>query len=254
MGREGDENGVDTVRVFLVGGTPLLRCGIETALSYDSRVACVGHAPDVATFGASDRASCDVVIVNTERPRADAAALHALSGLGAGPKVLVLTENERPDEQVAALQLGVQGYGLRHDLKVDDLPAAVLAVAERDSWMCHRATRNLMLSTAQQSMDRLKAGAPGRLSGREREVLQLAARGVSEQEIADTLCLARNTVKTYLQRICEKLGARSRKDAYRRAYELRLVADRRGRADRTDHADRAEGREAHPTMPVERVA
>jgi DNA-binding NarL/FixJ family response regulator len=188
------------------------------------------------------------VIVNTERPRADAAAIQALSGPGAGPKVLVLTENERLDEQVAALQLGVQGYGLRHDLQLEELRAAVRAVAERDSWMCPRATRNLMVSTAQQPADRLKAGAHGRLSGREREVLQLAARGESEQQIADTLCLTKNTVKTYLQRICEKLGERSRKDAYRRAYELRLVADRRGRADR------AQRQEAQTNMPVERVA
>jgi DNA-binding NarL/FixJ family response regulator len=242
---------VDTVRVFLVGGTPLLRCGIETALNYDARVACVGHVPDVATFGASDRAACDVVIVNTERPRADAAAIQALSGSGAGPKVLVLTENERLDEQVATLQLGVQGYGLRHDLQAEELRAAVLAVAERDSWMCPRATRNLMVSTAQQPADWLRASAHGRLSGREREVLQLAARGDSEQKIADTLCLTKNTVKTYLQRICEKLGARSRKDAYRRAYELRLVADRRGRPG---GADRAETREAQTNTPVERVA
>jgi DNA-binding NarL/FixJ family response regulator len=151
--------------------------------------------------------------------------------LAEGPtsaRVLILTENDSRAELLATLRLGVPGYGNLRRLAPEELCAGVLAVAVHGAWMCPVSVAHLIALVALQPH-----GQPVRLSyvdvlsEREQQVLRLVASGTGDRQVAATLCLSENTVKTYIGRIREKLDVPTRHDAVRRAIQLGLVPDRR---------------------------
>ncbi|MGH2355107.1 MAG: response regulator transcription factor [Chloroflexota bacterium] len=224
--------------MVLVGGSPLLQAGIAAALASHERLTCVAQEQDVHALAArAERLACDVVVLCTEAPHHDVPLL--MNSLApARVKVLVLTDNESRDELLAALQLGVNGYGIGRNIWPEDLCAAIVSLARWDPWLCPEATRQLLTATRVRSVPPTSLAGPvearngtlrnGTLSEREAEVLSLASTGAGEQDIADRLCLSRNTIKTYLRRICQKLDAESRAHAFRVAIERGLIPDRRG--------------------------
>ncbi len=223
------------LRIIVAGGAPLLQAGIVAALASDARLRLVAQVEDVQQ--AQDflrRGACDVLVLNTESPHLEAAqvmARHDDGGddvPGVPAKVLVLTDDASQHELLATLQVGVQGYGIRTRLQPEDIRAAVLTVARGDCWLCGMATRHLVqLAIVDSGNGALGGGHSGPLSPREAEVLRLAAEGDGEEQIAQSLCLSKNTVKTYLRRIREKLQATSRGDAVRIGYEHGLIPVRR---------------------------
>lgn len=223
---------MNEIRTILAGGSPLLQAGIAAALAPDPRLQLVGQVSN-AREGAvqAGQYPCEVLILNAEVPHLEAAmALEHMSEAACRSKVLVLTENESRDEMLATLNLGVHGYGIRHALWPEDLRAAVLAVARQGVWVCPLATRQLLAATGQPStLSGPERGRKMPLSHRELEVLRLAADELREEQIAGILHLSKNTIKTYLRRIREKLEVGSRAEALRLAVQLGLLPDRRVR-------------------------
>jgi DNA-binding NarL/FixJ family response regulator len=171
----------------------------------------------------------DVVLMDVRMPEMDglAAARELLSppvGVIHRPKVLMLTTFDVDDYVYEALRAGASGFLLK-DAPPADLISAVRVVAAGDALLAPSVTRRLIADFARQ-----RPAAPGRpglrlkaLTERETEVLTLVARGRSNGEIAQTLVLAEQTVKTHVSRVFTKLDLRDRAQAVVFAYETGVV-------------------------------
>jgi DNA-binding NarL/FixJ family response regulator len=139
-------------------------------------------------------------------------------------KVVILTTFERDDYIFGALSAGASGFLLKRT-RPEDLLAAIHTVAAGDSLLSPSVTRRVIARMAHQpAPDTTRDARLAALTQREREVLELVARGLSNGEIAATLVIEESTVKTHTKRILAKLGVRDRVQAVIFAYEHGLTS------------------------------
>jgi len=136
--------------------------------------------------------------------------------------VLMLTTFDMDDHVYAALRNGASGFLLK-DTPPEDLVRAIRVVAGGDALLAPSVTRRLVAELSQRPAQPSEPPAMATLTDREREVLGLVARGLSNAEIADALVLGETTVKTHVGRVLMKLGLRDRVQAVVLAYESGLV-------------------------------
>ncbi|MCG7526631.1 response regulator transcription factor [Streptomyces sp. OfavH-34-F] len=221
-----------TIRVIVVDDQAMVRAGFAALLAAQADIDVVGEAPDGRQgVEVSRRVHPDVVLMDVRMPEMDGlAAARALldppSGVVHVPRVLMLTTFDVDDYVYEALRAGASGFLLK-DAPPADLIAAVRVVAAGDALLAPSVTRRLIADFArQQPSPAARSGAALRLNGltpRETEVLELIARGLSNQEIAGRLVLAEQTVKTHIGRVLAKLSLRDRAQAVIFAYEAGLV-------------------------------
>ncbi|MYS34987.1 LuxR family two component transcriptional regulator [Streptomyces sp. KhCrAH-43] len=221
-----------TIRVIIVDDQAMVRAGFAALLAAQADIDVVGEAPDGRQgVDVSRRVHPDVVLMDVRMPEMDglAAARELLDpppGVVHVPRVLMLTTFDVDDYVYEALRAGASGFLLK-DAPPADLIAAVRVVAAGDALLAPSVTRRLIADFArQQPSAASRGGAALRLNGltpRETEVLELIARGLSNQEIADRLVLAEQTVKTHIGRVLAKLSLRDRAQAVIFAYEAGLV-------------------------------
>jgi DNA-binding NarL/FixJ family response regulator len=145
------------------------------------------------------------------------------------PRVLMLTTFDLDDYVDEALRAGASGFLLK-DATADDLVAAVRVVAAGEALLAPTVTRRLIEEFARRPRrDRPRPDQLATLTARELEVTRLIARGLSNGEIADTLVLAEQTVKTHVGRILAKLHLRDRAQVVVTAYESGLITPGDGR-------------------------
>ncbi|MFE2111019.1 response regulator [Kitasatospora sp. NPDC059463] len=219
-----------TIRVIIVDDQAMVRAGFAALLNAQSDIDVVGDAPDGArALEVSGLTHPDVVLMDVRMPVMDGleAARRLLDPAVPGahrPKVLMLTTFDVDDYVYDALRAGASGFLLK-DAPPDDLIAAVRVVAAGEALLAPSVTRRLIEDFARTRPARRRDPAL-RLNGltpRETEVLELIARGLSNQEIAARLVLAEQTVKTHIGRILAKLDLRDRAQAVVIAYESGLV-------------------------------
>ncbi|MFB6891772.1 response regulator [Kitasatospora sp. NPDC056327] len=219
-----------TIRVIIVDDQAMVRAGFAALLNAQSDIDVVGDAPDGAqALEVSGRTHPDVVLMDVRMPVMDGleAARRLLDPAVPGahrPKVLMLTTFDVDDYVYEALRAGASGFLLK-DAPPADLIAAVRVVAAGEALLAPSVTRRLIEDFARNRPVR-RRDPKLRLNGltpRETEVLELIARGLSNQEIAARLVLAEQTVKTHIGRILAKLGLRDRAQAVVLAYESGLV-------------------------------
>ncbi|PPK93404.1 DNA-binding NarL/FixJ family response regulator [Kineococcus xinjiangensis] len=216
-----------TIRVLLVDDQPLLRTGFAMVLGSEPDLEVVGEAADGAVaLSQVEALRPDVVLMDIRMPRMDGIeATRRLTARGDGPRVLVLTTFDHDEYVVEALRAGASGFLLK-DVPTDDLVAAVRVVHRGEAIVAPAVTRRLLDRFAQHlpsasavpPADRLAA-----LTERERQVLLLVARGMSNAEIAEHLVLGETTVKTHVSNVLMKLRLRDRVQAVVLAYETGLV-------------------------------
>ncbi|WP_336318174.1 response regulator transcription factor [Streptomyces lavendofoliae] len=219
-----------TIRVIIVDDQAMVRAGFAALLSAQPDIDVVGEAPDGREGVAVARSTHpDVVLMDVRMPEMDglAAAREILSpppGIVHLPKVLMLTTFDVDDYVYEALRAGASGFLLK-DAPPADLIGAVRVVAAGEALLAPSVTRRLIADFAA-SRPAPRRDRTLRLKGltpRETEVLELIARGLSNQEIAGRLVLAEQTVKTHIGRVLAKLDLRDRAQAVIFAYESGVV-------------------------------
>ncbi|HWN23411.1 MAG TPA: response regulator transcription factor [Gaiellaceae bacterium] len=216
------------VRVLLVDDDDLMRAGLAAVLSSDDTIEVVGEAADGRN--AVERAielAPDVVLMDVRMPNLDGiAATRELLGVSPDVRVVVLTTFEQDDYVFGALSAGASGFLLKRT-KPEELIGAIHTIAAGDSLLSPSVTRTVIQRMAHQpAPDASSEGRLDELTRREREVLGLIARGLSNTQIAAELVVEESTVKTHVRHILRKLRLRDRVQAVIFAYESGLTGPR----------------------------
>ncbi len=226
-------SGDRTIRVLLADDQALVRAAfamlVESAPDMEV-VAQAGSGREALALARAERA--DLVVMDIRMPDLDgieATRLIAADEDLAGVKVLMLTTYDTDEHVVEALRAGASGF-LVKDTRPAELLDAIRTVAAGDSLLSPGPTARLIERVLRQPRGVPAAGPAGAepaglaaLSGRERQVLALVARGCNNAEVAEELGLSPLTAKTHVSRIMGKLGARDRAQLVIAAYESGLV-------------------------------
>lgn len=215
-----------SVRVLICDDQPLVRAGVRTLLSTQPDIEIVGDATDgAAAITAADRLCPDVVLMDIRMPGTDGivATQRITEGDGA-PRVLVLTTYDQDEYVFDALAAGASGFLLK-DARPEDLIAGIRAVAAGDALLAPSVTRRLigLFAHDRPAQSRRSSDPLDLLTNREREVLQLVARGLSNMDIATALHITEHTVKTHVAKLLNKLDLRDRVHAVIFAYEHGVI-------------------------------
>jgi DNA-binding NarL/FixJ family response regulator len=220
-----------TARILLADDQPLIRAGLTMALADLPDLAVTGEAGDGAeAIRLAAELRPDVVVMDIRMPGTDGIeATRAIIADVPDTRVLILTTFDDDDNVYAALRAGASGF-LVKDMALTDIITAIRVVAAGDALLAPSVTRRLIREFAtrrQPASPHREAGRDRRLNGitdREREVLTLVARGMSNGEIAAHLYISPATAKTHVARLLSKLAARDRVHLVIAAYETGLVS------------------------------
>jgi DNA-binding NarL/FixJ family response regulator len=217
-----------TTRVLLVDDQALVRGGFRALLSLDPEIEVVGEAGNgTEAIAAASRELPDVILMDIRMPEMDGieATRHILSNEATAKiRILVLTTFDLDEYVYEGLRAGASGFVLK-DIAPEELIQAVHVVARGEALLAPSITRRLIEEfTRARSRNVTTAPRLHELTDREREVLTLIARGLSNDEIAESLVISPATAKTHVSRIMSKLEARDRAQLVVIAYESGLVA------------------------------
>lgn len=218
------------IRVLLADDQALIRAGFRVLLEAADDIEVIGDAVNGEQAIELARAGRpDVILMDIRMPGTDGlAATHAIATDGTlkGTKIVILTTFETDEYVYQALRAGASGF-LVKDTEPEELIRAVRVVHRGEALLSPSVTRRLIASLASRAPAGQAAVRPSpdlvRLTEREREVLGLVARGLSNDEIAGQLFQSPLTTKTHVSRIITKLGVRDRAQLVVIAYESGLV-------------------------------
>jgi DNA-binding NarL/FixJ family response regulator len=214
-----------SVRVLIADDDDLMRAGLRGVLSSDDGIEVVGEARDGRDAVYRTRLlKPDLVLMDVRMPDLDGiSATRELLDAFPEVRVLILTTFEQDDYIFGALRSGASGFLLKRT-NPEELVAAIHTIAAGDSLLSPSVTSRVIERMADQpAVDPTHDARLEELTPREREVLELVARGLSNGEIASTLVIEETTVKTHVKRILAKLRARDRVQAVIFAYESGLT-------------------------------
>jgi DNA-binding NarL/FixJ family response regulator len=211
-------------RVLIADDDDLMRAGLVELLGADPQIQIIGQAATGReAVEQTRRLGPDVVLMDVRMPDLDGiGATRELSRAAPAVRVLILTTFEQDDYVFGALRAGASGFLLKR-ARPEELIAAVHTIAAGEALLSPSVTRRVIDRMAQQPTPELadQAKLDG-LTPREREVLALLARGLSNQEIAAGLAVEASTIRTHVKRVLMKLGLRDRIQAVIFAYETGL--------------------------------
>ncbi|SCE66725.1 two component transcriptional regulator, LuxR family [Micromonospora coriariae] len=214
------------VRVLVCDDQALIRTGFATIIDAQPDLEVVGECADgQAAVDLAVQLNPDVVVMDVRMPVLDgiqATRLIAGAGVARPVKVLVVTTFNLDEYVYEALRAGASGFLLK-DAPTAQLLNGIRTVATGSALLAPEVTRQLVGRYAARIRPPESADPESALTPRELEVLRLIANGLSNGEIAATLVISQETVKTYVSRILAKLGLRDRVQAVVHAYRSGLV-------------------------------
>jgi DNA-binding NarL/FixJ family response regulator len=207
--------------VLIADDDHLVRAGLVEVLSNDPTIEIVGQAATGReAVERARRLAPEVVLMDVRMPDLDGIAATAeLSRAASSARVLILTTFEQDDYVFESMRAGASGFLLKRT-RPEELIAAVHTIAAGDSLLSPSVTRRVIDRMAQQPTPRVADQAKlDELTPREREVLALVARGLSNREIATELVVEEATIRSHIRRILMKLELRDRVQIVIFAYE-----------------------------------
>ncbi len=219
----------ERIRVVLVDDQLLVRAGLAMVIEAQADMTVVGQAGEGAEAVALvERTGCDVVLMDVRMPGMDGLeatrrilAAADLAGIEHPPRIVMLTTYDLDEYLLTAIRSGASGFLLKNAPPAD-LLGAIRTVHTGDAVIAPSATRRLLVHVATTTGDAVPVVVDprlGTLTDREREVLELIARGLSNAEISASLYLSETTVKTHVRHVLAKLGVRDRVQAVVVAFE-----------------------------------
>jgi DNA-binding NarL/FixJ family response regulator len=213
------------IRVLIADDQALLRGGLRLLLDAEADISVVGEAADGReALDLARELRPDLVLMDIRMPGVDGleATRRLLAGAPPHPRVVILTTFDLDEYVHQAIRAGASGFLLK-SAPPDQIAAGVRAAIAGDALLAPEITRRMLEEFARRPEPGSAPPALAELTGREREVLLLIARGKSNGDIASELYLSEATVKTHVNRILGKLGLRDRVQAVVMAYESGLV-------------------------------
>lgn len=222
-----------SIRVAVVDDQALVRGGFAMVLGHEADIEVVAEAGNgLEALEVAREHRPDVIVMDIRMPEMDGleATMRILAEADWPVRILIVTTFD-PDEYIYnALRAGASGFVLK-DTPPEELISAVRIVAEGGALLSPSITRRLIGRFAEHlAIDSTLSKKLDHLTDREKEVLMAIARGLSNQEISESLFIGAATVKTHVSNILSKLGIRDRAQAVVFAYESGLIeaGDRRG--------------------------
>jgi DNA-binding NarL/FixJ family response regulator len=211
------------IRVVVADDQRVVRDGLAMLIGMIDGFEVVGCASDgVEAVELCAQASPDVVLMDLRMPRMEGAeATQTIRAEHPGIEVLVLTTYADDEFLFPALRAGARGY-LTKDASAEEIEQAIRAVAGGRTHL-DQAVQERLLRAVVDARPAAADASDDELTPREIEVLRLIAAGLSNAEIARELVVSAATVKTHVNRVFAKTGARDRAQAVRYAYERGLV-------------------------------
>jgi DNA-binding NarL/FixJ family response regulator len=219
-----------TIRILIADDQPVVRDGLAMLLGLLDDVEIVATAAD--GIEAVERAGLeqpDVVLMDLRMPRLEGAeATRQILASHPDTRVLVLTTYADDEFLFPALQAGARGY-LTKDASAEEIEHAIRALMAGQTHLDPAVQQRLVAAVLEPTRATpardvgTGSNLPDELTARELEVLKLIAAGLSNHEIAAQLVLSGATVKTHINRIFYKTGARDRAQAVRYAYQHGLT-------------------------------
>jgi DNA-binding NarL/FixJ family response regulator len=217
------------IRIALVDDQELVRTGFRMVLQAQPDMEVVGEAADgLEALKLLNGTSADIVLMDVRMPHLDGVeTTRRLQQAERPPKTIILTTFDLDEYAYAGLQAGASGFLLK-DVPSAELLYGIRAVAAGDAIVAPSTTRRLLehfvprFATASLIQGHRRTNLE-RLTERERDVLVMVARGLSNADIAAQLVIAETTVKTHVHRILTKLDLRDRVQAVVLAYETGLI-------------------------------
>jgi DNA-binding NarL/FixJ family response regulator len=215
----------EPLRVLVADDQRVVREGLTLMLGLLDGIEAIGAAADgeeALALAASERP--DVVLMDLRMPRLDGIeATRRLTASDPGIGVIALTTYADDETVMAALQAGARGY-LTKDAGAEQIRAAVVGVAAGEAALDPAVQKHLIAAVAEGGGGAEPDALPDGLTPREAEVLGLIAAGLSNNEIADRLVVSAATVKSHVNHLFAKIGARDRAQAVAYAYRQELAA------------------------------
>ncbi len=218
----------ERIRVLVADDQALVRGGFRVLVDSSPDLEVVGEASDGAeALALARKLTPDVVLMDIRMPVKD--GIEATREIAQDPttaetRVLILTTFDLDEYVYEALRAGASGFLLK-DTEPNALLDAIRVIASGDALLAPSVTRRLIAEFAHRpSPSKVSAAHLEALTGREREVLALVARGLSNAEIAAELFISPATAKTHVSRVMMKLAARDRAQLVAIAYEAGVVA------------------------------
>jgi DNA-binding NarL/FixJ family response regulator len=214
----------EVIHLVLADDQPLVRAGLRLVLGTEPDIEIDAECSDGAeAIAATRRHRPDLVLMDVRMPNVDGLdATSAIRELPNPPPVLMLTTFDDDDVLWGAIEHGAAGFVLK-DTDPDELVRAVRTIAGGGSWLDTRVTPRVLRALRTRSVPSA-AGAVGRLSDREAQVLRLMARGANNREIATAIHVSERTVKSHVGAIFTNLGVRDRAGAIVIAFESGLAS------------------------------
>jgi len=199
----------DVIRVVVADDHPLFREGVITSLAASEEIEVVAEARDAREAIAQVRDNMpDVALLDVTMPGDGIEAARVIGASYPATRVVMLTVSEDEDDLMAAMKAGARGYVLK-GVSASELINVVKSVSMGEVYVAPSLAFGLL-----REMSRPRQTSPvAELSSRERQVLELVAAGLSNQEIGLRLGLAEKTVKHYMTNVLTKLQVRSRVEA-----------------------------------------